>query len=71
MTLIRNQMAQPLELHFQSRTIVIPPYGESVIEPEEEGVAAVAAFDPERLLFLYGSDGDRHGGSRGWPGSEK
>jgi len=41
-TLVRNQRAQPLELHLAGRTIVLAPYGEAEVSAADAAGAQIA-----------------------------
>ena len=34
-TMVRNHLAQPIELHLAARTVVVPPYGHVELEDAE------------------------------------
>src|SRR4028118_395095 len=50
--LVFNQRDQPVELHFESRVVVLPPYGQAELEAEETASPQLQAFVSQRLVSV-------------------
>jgi len=63
--LVFNQQDQPVELHFESRVVVLPPFGQAELEEEETASSQLQAFVSQRLVSVREkeSTGDDAAGS--------
>ncbi|MCA1568377.1 MAG: hypothetical protein LC803_22565 [Acidobacteria bacterium] len=50
--LVFNQRDQPVELHFESRVVVLPPYGQAELEEAETASPQLQAFVSQRLVSV-------------------
>jgi hypothetical protein len=50
--LVYNQQDQPVELHFESRVVVLPPFGQAELEEEETTSPQLQAFVSQRLVSV-------------------